>query len=292
LAFSAVFLMSRMWRAEPGGVKLAGNTISRHRSSVLSPLAALVRRHDPDRFLTALFAPPPRRESLFLLYAFNHELARAREVASQPTLALIRLQWWREVVEGAPRRHEVAGPLRRALAEGVFQAGELLDMIAAREREADPAIETYADWLSYLRGGAGSLAVAAGRLLGASQYDVLRSIGAAYAVAGLLRSEIALARQGRCLLPADRLAVAGFTIEKVIATPCAPGLASLRAELAAAGRVMLPAGDDRRFDRKVIAAALPGVLARRDLRLGAPVDRKRGLGDRLAVVAAAWRQRV
>ena len=43
-------------------------------------IAALVRRHDPDRFLTALFAPPEKRDALLTLYAFNHELARAREV--------------------------------------------------------------------------------------------------------------------------------------------------------------------------------------------------------------------
>ena len=79
-------------------------------------IAALVRRHDPDRFLTALFAPPDRRDALLTLYALNHELARAREVVSEPPLALIRLQWWREVVEGAPRRHEVASPLSAAIA--------------------------------------------------------------------------------------------------------------------------------------------------------------------------------
>jgi phytoene synthase len=58
-------------------------------------IAALVRRHDPDRFLTSLFAPPAQRDALLTLYAFNHELARAREVISEPPLALIRLQWWR-----------------------------------------------------------------------------------------------------------------------------------------------------------------------------------------------------
>jgi 15-cis-phytoene synthase len=62
-------------------------------------MAALVRRHDPDRFLTSLFAPPEKRDALLTLYAFNHELARAREAVSEPPLALIRLQWWREVVE-------------------------------------------------------------------------------------------------------------------------------------------------------------------------------------------------
>ena len=73
----------------------------------LSAVGEIVRRHDPDRFLTALFAPAERREALFVLYAFNHELARAREVAREPMLAMVRLQWWREVVEGARRRHEV-----------------------------------------------------------------------------------------------------------------------------------------------------------------------------------------
>ena len=51
-------------------------------SEPLSACAELVRRHDPDRFLTALFAPPAMRETLFVLYAVNHELARAREVVS------------------------------------------------------------------------------------------------------------------------------------------------------------------------------------------------------------------
>jgi len=58
-------------------------------------ITALVRRHDPDRFLTALFAPAGRQGALLTLYAFNHELARAREMVSEPPLALIRLQWWR-----------------------------------------------------------------------------------------------------------------------------------------------------------------------------------------------------
>src|SRR5579872_4109903 len=113
-------------------------------------LAEFVRRHDPDRYLTALFAPPDRREVLFTLYAFNHELARAREVVTEPPLALIRLQWWREVVEGARRRHEVAGPLGEALDAGRLDAGELRAMIEGREAEADTAIPTVAAWERYV----------------------------------------------------------------------------------------------------------------------------------------------
>ena len=46
----------------------------------LSPMGDFARAHDPDRFLCALFAPADRREALFVLIAFNHELARAREL--------------------------------------------------------------------------------------------------------------------------------------------------------------------------------------------------------------------
>src|ERR1700739_440445 len=75
----------------------------------LSPVAALVRRHDRDRFQTVLFAPAARREALFALYAFNSEIARVRERVTQPTLGRIRLEWWRENIaaafEGGPVRH-------------------------------------------------------------------------------------------------------------------------------------------------------------------------------------------
>src|SRR5215510_12653272 len=77
----------------------------------LSPVAALVRRHDRDRFQTALFAPAGRREALFALYAFNYEVARVRETVSEPMLGQIRLQWWRDSIvaayDGGPVRHHI-----------------------------------------------------------------------------------------------------------------------------------------------------------------------------------------
>src|SRR3954470_19055619 len=81
----------------------------------LSPVAALVRRHDRDRYQTVLFAPAARREALFALYAFNYEIARVRESVTQPTLGLIRLEWWRENIAaayglGAVRRHPIVEP--------------------------------------------------------------------------------------------------------------------------------------------------------------------------------------
>ncbi len=247
----------------------------------LSPPAAIVRRHDPDRFLTALFAPPDRREALLVLYAFNHELARAREAASEPGLALIRLHWWREVVQGARRRHEVADPLTEAIAAGLLDPQDLLALIAAREIEADPSIPALPEWLAYLRGTAGGLMVAAARLLGLETPERLRDAGAAYGAAGVLRSVPALARQGRCLLPEDVLAAHGMSAADLIAAPQKLGPAG-----AALGREgwRLLRDLPRRLPRGQVAAALPAVLASRDLRRRGTAER--GIGDRLAVTWA------
>ncbi|CAH2604586.1 conserved protein of unknown function [Rhodovastum atsumiense] len=257
------------------------------------PLLALVRRHDPDRFLACLFAPPERRGTLLVLCAFNHEIARAREVASEPTLALIRLQWWREVIEGARRQHEVAGPLGAALDEGRLRPAELLEMIEAREAETEPALRDRDAWETYLRGTAGALAAAAGHALGAegALLERLRGLGMAYGVAGQLRSFRLLARQGRCLLPEDMLAGQGLSVAEAIARPAAEGVRAIRAHLAQYGRELLAQGAGG-LPRPVLAAALPAVLARRDLRDPEAAPGPRGLGDRLAVLRAAVLGRV
>jgi phytoene synthase len=233
------------------------------RKTGLSAMGELVRRHDPDRFFTVLFAPPERREALFTLYALNHELARAREVVREPFAALIRLQWWREVVEGARRRHEVAGPVGQALDVGWLSATDLEGMIAAREAEAE-GLETLAAFEAYALGAAGGVMVAAARALGLADAEALRPWGAAYGVAGVLRSVGAHARQGRCLLPLDLVRAAGLSEGAVIADPVASALDPVRARLSAVGagwastRVAVP--------RRAVAAALPVVLARLRLR--------------------------
>ncbi len=244
-----------------------------------------MRRNDPDRFLTALFAPASRRETLFVLYAFNNELARARAVVSEPMLALMRLQWWREVVEGARRRHEIAGPLGAAIDAGELRADDLGTLIDAREIEAEPAIPTLDAWQAYLMGSAGGLAVAAGRLLGAPDLEALRRPGAAYGAAGVLRSVPALARRQRMLLPADMLARHGVSIEEAIAAPLADPVLAAQRDLAREAQGWLGPRDTD-VPREARAAGLPAVLARRDLARPPPLPVRRGLADRLAVVRA------
>ena len=218
---------------------------------------------DPDRYFCNLFAPPEVRGTLALLYLFNNELARARDVASEPLLARIRLQWWREVVEGEAKKHEIATPLSAALDSGVFARADLLGVIEAREMEAEAEIPDAAAFFAYARGTSGRLARIAGKILGADSV-VIEDLGTAYGISGILRAVSFLAAQDRSLLPAD-------------ATPLENLVAQARALL----QVQPP--------RVGLAAALPAVFARRDLgKKFAP----RTLGDKFAVLRAALTGRV
>jgi phytoene synthase len=253
-------------------------------------LADLVRKHDPDRFLTVLFAPPDRRDALLTLYAFNHELARARSVASEPPLALIRLQWWREVVAGEPKRHAIATPLHAAIAAGDLRADDLLPLIDARDQEAYGAFTTLDDWRGWLLAGAGGLAVAAARALGAPEPERVRPFGAAYGVAALLRATGALAARHRCLLPQDRLLHHGLSPEAFIHNPASEASRAVLAQVALEGIALLR--DAEPVPRTAVAAALPAVLARRDMARWPNLHQPRRFGDRFAVVIAHMTGRI
>ena len=253
-------------------------------------LGPLVRRHDPDRYLCALFAPPAQRETLFTLYAFNHELARACEVTREPGLALIRLQWWREVVEGEARAHEVAAPLHAAVEAGRLAAEDLLAMIEARETEAEAEFATLEAWRGWLLQGAGSVAVASARALGAPPgcLPLMRALGAGFGVAGQLRNVAVLARAGRCLLPLDVLADHGLSAEDVLAGQTR-SLPALRGHLADTGLAML--GAPQPCDRQWLAAGLPAVLARADLRAPGRPDQPHGFASKIRVLGSALASR-
>ncbi|WP_305800003.1 squalene/phytoene synthase family protein [Roseomonas sp. CECT 9278] len=267
----------------------------------LSPIGAFAREHDPDRFLCALFAPAASREAIFVLIGVNHELARAREATTNPMAALIRLQWWRDAIDEAragrpPRRHEVAAPLHGAIVAGMLDPDALLSMVDAREVEAEDGIASEEAFVAWLRGTAGGWSAAAGLALRATpaEAEALRGLGAAYGLAGVLRSTAVHAAQGRCVLPADRLARHGLSAAAVMAAPGAPALQAMLRDMAAEGLVAL---DGARHDLPpgAIAAGLPAVLARRDLaRLaagGTVAPRGRGVADRLAVAWAGLRGR-
>ena len=241
----------------------------------LSYCAAEVRRHDPDRFLTALFAPRERREDLFALYAFNLEVAKTREVASEPLLGRIRLEWWRETIAaiyaGAPRRHAVALPLAELVERERLTRAHFDRLIEAREQdfaEAPPA--DLAALESYAAGTSASVVALALETLGVrgeAATAAANSLGVGWALAGLLRAVPFHARQRRLYLPGDLMAAAGVEASELFECRSSRGLAMVASRIAE--RAGLHLTDLRRqreaLPRSAVPALLPAVLARAHL---------------------------
>ena len=121
-----------------------------------------VKRHDHDRYLAALFLPAEKRAAGLALIAFNLEIARTREIVSESVLGQIRLQWWRETIDGlydgTPREHPVVETLHATIREHDLPREPLGRLIDARE--ADLEDEPPADLMaleSYARDTSGEL---------------------------------------------------------------------------------------------------------------------------------------
>ena len=150
----------------------------------------LVRRIDPDRWLSSRFiGDPALRADVIALYAYDHELARAPKVASNALLGEIRLTWWREMLdeafEGRPvRAHPTAQALAAVIARHGLPREPLEAMIDARYRELDATPMNVAEALEWARGTAGQAAEVAARIMDSSvQVGRASAAGAVWALA-------------------------------------------------------------------------------------------------------------
>ncbi|HMD64167.1 MAG TPA: squalene/phytoene synthase family protein [Stellaceae bacterium] len=241
----------------------------------LSPVAALVQRHDRDRFQTVLFAPAARREALFALYAFNYEIARVRESVTQPMLGQIRLQWWRENIGaafggGAIRHHPVVEALA-AIRDLGLTRDHFDRLIDARETDlADEPPASLAALEDYAEGTSSRLIYLALEALEVRDMAALvsgRHVGIAYALSGLLRAVPFLAAAGRSIIPRDIAARSGLEFGDFRGRRSSPALCAAVAEIAAAASKHLQAARAlrNRIPRSALPALLPAIIAQRSL---------------------------
>ncbi len=271
------------------------------------PCARFLRRTDADRFLLAIAAPPEHRPALFALYACNAEIAKTREVVSEPMLGEIRLQWWREAIaecfEGNPRRHEVVLPLATAIRESAPERPLFETLIDARARDLeDGGIESLADFETYARATSGNLIRLAQQMIAAPEtaesIEAAGHAGIAYALIGQIRAMPHHLAVKHTMLPRALLRDAGADETLLFRARPAPEIAK------GAGRLLEVAEDHlakaRALRRGVPAAATPVFLATRlaasharQLRRagGDPFDGRLANPPALRALALAWAAR-
>lgn len=234
--------------------------------------AGEARRYDGDRLAGALFAPPVARRGLVALLAFNLELARLRDHVREPMLGAMRLQWWRDGLEGiyagTPRVQPVAMALADAVARHAIPRALLEALIDGRERDFDDTpFATLADVEVYVSGSSGVLGATMTALLGgdASAQDLARRAGTAFGLVGLARAVPFHAGQGRWLLPEDLLRASGVDREATALGRFTPELGRVLSAMTvrAAEIAPLPGSVSRALRPAVLPAPLAIAQARR-----------------------------
>ncbi|MFD2207490.1 phytoene/squalene synthase family protein [Kiloniella antarctica] len=181
-------------------------------NNALSPCGQDVKVNDYDRYLTCLFAPEECRNALFALYAFNQEIAKTAEVVSEPLTGMIRLQWWRESVQGiydnSPRKHIVVEALSDAIHQFSLEQRLFDKIIDSREFDLDEEVPaTLTSLEDYVESTSSSLLTAAVEITASNQtnsiHKAVKHMGLAWGILGLVRAIPFHAERKRIYIPRE-----------------------------------------------------------------------------------------
>jgi phytoene synthase len=242
----------------------------------LSYCAEQIRRFDNDRFLCSLFAPAAEREALAAVYAFNVEVARIRESVGEPLLGEIRLQWWRDAIEGIyagrPSSHQVVVALDQAVRGFGLSRCHFERVVEARVFDLDDAPPPdLAALVDYADATSATLSALSLEVLGADGDGVRRAardVGIAWALVGLVRAVPFHAGARRLYLPAELNRKAGLDVLELFDRGAASGLSRVVATIAetAAGYLSSARGRSGEVAARALPALLPATLAEGYLR--------------------------
>jgi 15-cis-phytoene synthase len=227
----------------------------------------LVRAGDKDRFLATLFAPEKYRRALLALYAFNFEVARAREISREPLPGEVRLQWWADVLSGAGQGDVASNPVAVALREVVVRyrlpPQMLADLIEARRFDLyDEPMPSLAALELYATRTSSAVIDLAARILSDGRPpaigELARHAGIAYAITGLLRAFPIHAARRQLYVPFDVMQRHRAQTEDVFAAKQTLELRAALAEMRLHARKHLIAA--RALLDAMPAAVAPAVL--------------------------------
>lgn len=184
-----------------------------------------LRQSDFDRYLAVLYAPEEKRPALAALYAFNAEIARIRDVVHDALPGEVRLQWWRDLINGTEHGAVTGNPVAALLLKAIqdYQLPRSIFDAYCEARIFDlynDAMPSRNDLEGYCGETACAILQMAAMILDAdaakSSAELSGHAGVAQAVSGLLRLMPLHRRRGQVYVPADMLQAVGVSAEQFI----------------------------------------------------------------------------
>ncbi|MDL2398513.1 phytoene/squalene synthase family protein [Rhizobium mayense] len=232
---------------------------------------ATLRDTDRDRYLACLLAPEDKRGALAALYAFNAELARIRDLVHEPLPGEVRMQYWRDLLEGQAHGSSAANPIAAELLAAIelhrLPRQTLIDMIDARIFDLyDDPMETRGTLEGYAGETASALIQLASLVLAPEDAprsaDAAGHAGVAQAIAGLLLLMPLHRRRGQLYLPLEILKATGLDRDSFLEGKDTARISAAIEAFAGLGREhLVKARAAGNISPRVFPAFLPVVLA-------------------------------
>lgn len=231
---------------------------------------AMLRDTDRDRYLACLLSPEDKRGALAGLYAFNAELARIRDLVHEPLPGEIRMQYWRDLLEGNAHGSTDANPLAAALLSAVetyrLPRQTFVNMIEARIFDLyDDPMESRTSLEGYAGETASALIQLASLILSpeeaARSADSAGHAGVAQAISGMLLLMSLHRRRGQVYIPLEILSATGLDRETFLAGLDKPRISAAIEAFAGLGRDHLAKARASALSPSVLPAFLPVALA-------------------------------
>ena len=174
-------------------------------------------------YYSFLFLPEQQRRAMHALYAFCREVDDVVDECSDPTLARIKLQWWRDEVERSyaqQAQHPVGQALQALLSQFDLAREYFLEVIDGMEMDLER--NRYADFSElglYCYRVAGVVGLLSTEIFGYEDRKTPRyatDLGLAFQLTNILRDIPEDARRDRIYLPQDELLRFGVTEHDIL----------------------------------------------------------------------------
>ncbi len=232
----------------------------------------LVKSNDLDRYLSTLLAGKDKHGALFAVYAFDAEICNIAGQVSEPAIGEIRLQWWRDAIEGVfdgnCDDHPVAKELQLVVHKYDLPKHLFNKLIDAHQfdfyREPMASVE---DLIAYQTATSAAVADLVARvLIGYDALEIDDLIGQAGVARGLgkmLRTLPQQVARKQCFVPADLLAKHKLDFRNVVAGENSKGMQLVVSQLChmvSDNLRQLRQGQER-LNKDVLPAFWPASLA-------------------------------
>ncbi len=174
-------------------------------------------------YYSFLFLEPEQRKAITALYAFCREVDDVVDECSDPNLARIKLQWWREDLAktfNATPQHPVNLALVPAVQQFNLPLEHFLEIIDGMEMDLDHhEYESFRDLALYCHRVAGIVGLMSAEIFGYNDRNTLKyanELGIAFQLTNILRDVREDAERGRIYIPLDELAQFNISREDIL----------------------------------------------------------------------------